>query len=218
MTAIRELVDGRRLIVCVGTGGVGKTTVSAAIALAAARRGRRVMVLTIDPARALARALGLSALSHDGEPVPVAALAAAGLSLRGSLDAGMLDQKHAWDGFVRRHAPPEAAAAMIGNPFYHALSTSFSGSAEYMAVEETCRLADSGRYDLVVLDTPPATHALDFLSAPARLAPLLERGVVAALARPAAIAGTLGRFVLRRMEHATGASTLRDLSAFFVAA
>jgi anion-transporting ArsA/GET3 family ATPase len=219
MTTVRDVVDRHRLVVCVGTGGVGKTTVSAALALAAARRGRRVMVLTIDPARALARALGLTQLAPGGEPVPAAALAEAGVALAGSLDAGMLDQKQAWDAFVRRHAPdPRVAAAILGNAFYQTLSTSFAGSTEYMAIEEMCRLADSGRYDLIVLDTPPAAHALDFLRAPERVAPLLERSVVAALSRPAAVAGTLGRFVLRHLESATGSGTLRELSSFFVAA
>ncbi len=217
MTALGALLDRHRLVVCVGAGGVGKTTVSAAIGLAAARRGRRVMVLTIDPARALARALGLAALAPGGQPVPAAALAAAGLTLTGELHAGMLDQKVAWDAFVRRHAAPDAAATLLANPFYQSLSTSFAGSTEYMAIEEMCRLADSGRFDLIVLDTPPSSHALDFLRAPARLAPLLERGVVTALARPAAAAGALARFVLRRLEGVAGASTLRDLSAFFVA-
>ena len=216
---VRDIVDHHRLVVCVGTGGVGKTTVSAALALAAARRGRRVMVLTIDPARALARALGLEALAPGGEPVPAAALAAAGLELGASLDAGMLDRKVAWDAFVRRHAPdPATAAAILGNRFYQTMSTSFAGSTEYMAIEEVCRLSESGRYDLIVLDTPPAAHALDFLRAPERVAPILERGVVAALARPAAVAGTLGRFVLGRLESAAGGGTLRELSSFFVAA
>lgn len=218
MSAFAELIDRHRLVVCVGTGGVGKTTVSAAIALAAARRGRRAMVLTIDPARALARALGLDALAPGGEPVPPTALAAAGLTLRGALDAGMLDQKQAWDAFVRRHAPtPAAAAALLGNGFYQAMSTSFSGSTEYMAIEEMCRLAEAGHHDLIVLDTPPAAHALDFLRAPDRLAPLLERGVVAALSRPAAAAGALARFVLRKLEGALGAGTVRDVAGFFVA-
>ncbi|MBK9030584.1 MAG: ArsA family ATPase [Myxococcales bacterium] len=215
---IAEVIDRRRLIVTVGTGGVGKTTIAAAVGLAAARRGRRVMVLTIDPAQALARALGLATLAAGGEPVPTAALDEAGLTLSGTLDAGMLDQRQAWDAFVRRHAPTAAVAtALLANPLYQALSTSFAGSTEYMAIEEMCRLTESGRYDLVVLDTPPAAHALDFLGAPDRLAPLFERGVVAALARPVSAAGALARFVARRLEGATGARTLHDATAFFVA-
>jgi anion-transporting ArsA/GET3 family ATPase len=223
---VGDVVERHRLVVCVGTGGVGKTTVSAAIALGAARRGRRAMVLTIDPARALARALGLDALAPGGETVPAAALAAAGVTLRGRLDAGMLDQKQAWDGFVDRHAPTRALAReILGNPFYRELSTSFSGSTEYVAIEEVCRLLESGRHDLVVLDTPPAAHALDFLRAPERIDRLLDRPVASWLARPYQqlgrgawrSAGAVARFAVRHLERAAGTGTLREISAFFVA-
>jgi anion-transporting ArsA/GET3 family ATPase len=212
---IGATLDRQRLVVCVGTGGVGKTTVAAAIALRAARQGRRAMVLTIDPARALARAFGLASLAAGGEPVPNAALAAAGLALRGQLDAGMLDQRHAWDAFIRRHAPSQALADhILANPFYRELSTSFAGSTEYMALEELCRLAESGRYDLIVLDTPPAAHALDFLRAPERIDPLLDRRLITAMSRPA---GALARFVVRRLEAASGPGTVRDVVGFLVA-
>ena len=212
---IGDVLDRHRLVVCVGTGGVGKTTIAAAIALRAAMRGRRAMVLTIDPARALARAFGLPALAPGGEPVPAAALEAAGLAPSGQLDAGMLDQRHAWDAFIRRHAPDSALAdEILANPFYRELSTSFAGSTEYMAIEELCRLAEVGRHDLVVLDTPPSRHALEFLTAPARIDPLLDRGLVAAISRPA---GALARFVVRRLERVAGSGTVRDVLAFFVA-
>jgi anion-transporting ArsA/GET3 family ATPase len=221
--SVGAAIDRHRLVVCVGTGGVGKTTLSAAIALGAALRGRRAMVLTIDPARALARSLGLASLAPGGEPVPAAALAAAGLAPRGVLSAGMLDQKQAWDAFVARHAPtPSVARALYDNPFYQRLSTSFSGSTEYMAIEEMCRLAESGRHDLIVLDTPPAAHALDFLRAPARIDRLLDRGETHWLAEATGrgalrSAGVTARFVLRRLERAAGQRTLRDISTFFVA-
>src|SRR5689334_16039615 len=117
-----DRLSTRRLVVCVGTGGVGKTTIAAAIALGAALRGRRAMVLTIDPARALARALGLDALAPGGQIVPATALAAAGLAPRGELAAGMLDQKSAWDAFVAHHAPtPGSARALYDDPFYQRL-------------------------------------------------------------------------------------------------
>ena len=117
------MLDDLRLIVCVGTGGVGKTTISAALALGAARRGRRAMVLTIDPARALARALGVDTLGPDRQRIAVAG--------PGILDAGMLDTKLAWDGFVTRHAPTaDAAADVLANPFYRKLSSAFAGSTE----------------------------------------------------------------------------------------
>lgn len=217
MTTVGDIALAHKLVVCVGTGGVGKTTVSAAIALGAAQRGRRVMVLTIDPARALARAMGLEALAPGGQPVEVAA--------NGALEAGMFDQKAAWDGFVERHSPtPAIARQILDNSFYRELSTSFSGSTEYMAIEEVGRLLESGRYDLVVLDTPPAAHALDFLRAPERIDRLLDRDVARWLAGPYQLghgawrgAGALARFVVRRVERAAGASAVRDIAAFFVA-
>jgi anion-transporting ArsA/GET3 family ATPase len=202
-----------RLVVCVGTGGVGKTTVSAALALAAAERGRRAMVLTIDPARALARALGLAELSSASQRVAISA--------PGVLAAGMLDQKRAWDAFVTRHAPtPEVARTVLGNSFYQRLSTSFAGSTEYVAIEELCRLAESGEHDLIVLDTPPAAHALDFLRAPERIDRLLERDVIGTLALGRGAwrtANATARFVLRRLERAAGTRTLHEISTFFVA-
>lgn len=216
--ALGAAIERHGLVVCVGTGGVGKTTVAAALALGAAQRGRRVMVLTIDPARALARALGLGSLVAGGQPVPAAALAGAGIELRGRLDAGMLDQKPAWDAFISRHAPDAAAArAILDNRFYRELSTSFAGATEYMAIEETCRLADSGAYDLIVLDTPPAAHALAFLDAPERLDPLLDRRVTALLAQPTMLAGRFARMVLRRLEGAVGGGALADIVRFLVA-
>jgi len=207
------VIDELRLVVCVGTGGVGKTTVSAALALAAAQRGRRAMVLTIDPARALARALGVDTLGPDPQRIAIAG--------PGILDAGMLDTKLAWDGFVTRHAPNTATAAdVLANPFYRKLSSAFAGSTEFVAIEELCRLAESGDYDVIVLDTPPATHALDFLRAPERIDRLFETDVARwlALGRGAwRSAGAGARFVLRRLEHATGKRTLHDIATFFAA-
>jgi anion-transporting ArsA/GET3 family ATPase len=172
------------------------------------------MVLTIDPARALARAMGLVELSGTGQRVP-------GLDVPGVLSAAMLDAKQSWDAFVARHAPSTSAAhALLANPFYQRVSTTFAGSTEYMAIEELCRLAESGEHDVIVLDTPPAAHALDFVRAPERIDRLLDPGVAAWFARPYGAwrsAGAGARFVLRRLEHVAGASTLRDISAFFVA-
>ncbi len=212
---IGPVLDRHRVVVCVGTGGVGKTTIAAAIALRAAQRGRRAMVLTIDPARALARSFGLAGLAPGGERVALEALGGDGCAPGGWLEAGMLDQREAWDAFIRRHAPdPGVADRILANPFYRELSTSFAGSTEYMAIEELCRLAETGRHDLIVLDTPPARHALDFLTAPTRIDPLLDRGLVGAVTRPA---GALARFVVRRLERAAGRGAVRDVVAFFVA-
>ncbi|HEU4616257.1 MAG TPA: ArsA-related P-loop ATPase, partial [Kofleriaceae bacterium] len=218
-------LDRYRLVVVVGTGGVGKTTIAAALALAAALHGRRALVLTIDPARALARALGLADLGAETR-VPGEVLATAGIPPDAPLSAAMLDQKQAWDAFIHRHAPSAAVAReLLANPFYQRLSTSFAGSTEYMAIEEMCRHAESGRYDLIVLDTPPSAHALDFVHAPERIDRLLDPAFAHWLARPYAAlgrgawrsAGMAARLLLRRLEHATGKSTLRDISAFFVA-
>lgn len=182
-----------RLVICVGTGGVGKTTIAAAIALAAARRGKRAAVLTIDPARALGRALGVEL--------------ATGKTVAPRLHAEMLDQKQAWDAFVRRHAPSEETArVLLENAFYQRLSTAFAGSTEYMAIEEMCRLSETGEYDLVVLDTPPSAHAIDFLRAPERIDRLLDE--------PHELSGGLARFVIRQLERAAGSQTLREIATF----
>ena len=219
-----KVIDEHRLVVCVGTGGVGKTTIAAAIAVGAALRGRHAMVLTIDPARQLARALGLAAFTGSGEQVAVEVWQDAHLNPTGSLAAAMLDQKGAWDAFIRRHAPSDSVRdAILGNPFYREMSTSFAGSTEYVAIEELCRLDESGQYDLIVLDTPPAGDAIDFLRAPARIDRLLDPEVAnwltspyATIGRKAWRAATGGvRFVLRRLERATSAQTLREMSEFF---
>ncbi len=167
--SLREVIAKHELVVCIGTGGVGKTSLAAAIAVGGALRGRRAVVLTIDPARALGRALGID-LGSGIVPIGEALFARENLELLGRLDAGMLEQRGAWDAFVRRHAPSVAVErAILDNPFYRQLSRHFAGSTEYVAVEELCRLHESGRYDLVVLDTPPAAHSLDFVRAPDRI-------------------------------------------------
>ncbi len=213
------LIEQRKLVVCVGTGGVGKTTMAAALAFGAAARGRRAMVLTIDPARQLARALGLATLEAGvTHRIPPEVLATSGVAIEGELSFAMLDEKVAWDGFVRRHAPSATVRdAILENPFYQRLSTSFAGTTEYMAVEELCRLDASGRYDLIVLDTPPAAHALDFVRAPARLERLLEPLVVRWLGSMSTVVaeGGVAAWVSKRLERATGGDVLREIAAFF---
>ena len=212
--SLRSICARARLVVCIGTGGVGKTSLSAAIALSAARTGRRAAVLTIDPARALGRALGIAQLSTQIARIDPALLAQAGLATDVSLHAGMLEQQGAWDAFVRRHAPSDAAArALLDNPFYRQLSRRFSGSTEYVALEELCRLHESGEFDLIVLDTPPAAHALDFVYAPARVDRLLDSGVVGLLTGPHPRAATL----LHRLQRATGRDALREVTDFAAA-
>ncbi len=155
-----------RLLLCVGTGGVGKTTLSAALGLRAAELGRRVVVVTIDPARRLAQAMGLDGLVHEPAPVPLP-------GATGTLDAMMLDVRHAFDQALTAQLPADEADRIRSNPFYKALSEAFSGTQEYVAMEKIGELsrqaAATGRWDLIVVDTPPSASALDFLDGPSRL-------------------------------------------------
>jgi anion-transporting ArsA/GET3 family ATPase len=169
-----------KIIICCGSGGVGKTTTSAAIALRAAETGRKVVVLTIDPARRLAQSLGVGELDNTPRPVSMIDTAAGG-----SLDAMMLDMKGTFDDVVLAHSTPEKAAAILQNQFYVALSSEFSGTQEYMAMEKLGQLhAEAGRWDLIVVDTPPARSALDFLDAPEHLSALLDGRFLRLLLHP----------------------------------
>jgi anion-transporting ArsA/GET3 family ATPase len=226
--SLRDVIADNRLIVCVGSGGVGKTTTAAAIALHGALNGCRSMVLTIDPAKRLAQSLGLETLTGGALEIAEESLRAAApnAGALGTLTAGMLDQKSAWDDFITRHAPnAETRDTILANEFYQHLSQSFAGSAEYMAIEELCRIDESGDYDLIVLDTPPTRHALDFLEAPRRLEDFLDRSVIAWFVRPYASVGWTAwktasrtvRFLFDRIEDATGVQSLAQISSFFVA-
>ena len=168
---LHEQLGDCEVIVTCGSGGVGKTTVSAALGLAiVAAEERNVLVLTVDPARRLATALGLQGMGPDVVPVPTSRLRAAGLPVRGRLFAGMLDMKSAWDKMVDRYSPDRATAQRIlTNRFYQGISDSFVGSHEYMAMEALYELHTGGEYDCVIIDTPPSRNALDFLEAPNRL-------------------------------------------------
>ena len=177
---------GIRVLVCCGSGGVGKTTTAAALALRAAERGRSVVVLTIDPARRLAQSLGLTELDNDPRPV-------LGVDGSGSLDAMMLDMKRTFDEFVESNSDPERAATIIANPFYQSLSSSFAGTQEYMAMEKLgqlrARSEAEDRWDLIIVDTPPSRSALDFLDAPRRLGSFLDGRFLRILAAPAKAGG-----------------------------
>jgi len=214
-----------RVIVCCGSGGVGKTTTAAALAVRAAERGRRVVVLTIDPARRLAQSMGLGEL--DNTPRPVAGI---DLAAGGRLDAMMLDMKRTFDEVIEAHASPEKARQIFENPFYQAMSSSFAGTQEYMAMEKLGQLRDRAErdpdsWDLIVVDTPPSRSALDFLDAPARLGSFLDGRLIRLLAAPAkaggraymkvvsaAVGGATG--VLTKL---LGAQILRDVQSFVAA-
>lgn len=175
-----------RIIVCCGSGGVGKTTLAAALGLRAAENGRRVVTLTIDPAKRLAQSLGLSVL--DNTPRKVAGVKG---ESGGELHAMMLDMKRTFDEIVEAHASPAKAAQILANPFYQSLSSSFAGTQEYMAMEKLGQLRKSDRWDLIVVDTPPSRSALDFLDAPRRLGRFLDGRFIRMLLVPAK-AGTRG--------------------------
>jgi anion-transporting ArsA/GET3 family ATPase len=213
-------LDSAAILVCTGSGGVGKTTTAAALALRAAERGRRTVVLTIDPARRLAQSMGLSELDNTPRAVE-------GVDTRngGSLDAMMLDMKRTFDEIVLTHAEPAKAEAILANPFYQALSSSFAGTQEYMAMEKLSQLVATGDYDLVVVDTPPTRSALDFLDAPERLTTFLDGRMIKILLAPAKAGGkaylkvvgagfNVFTSVLTRI---IGASVLQDVSQFVAA-
>jgi anion-transporting ArsA/GET3 family ATPase len=172
-----------KIIICCGSGGVGKTTTSAAIALRAAEAGRKVVVLTIDPARRLAQSLGVGELDNTPRSMSMIDTTAGG-----SLDAMMLDMKGTFDDVVLAHSTPEKAAAILQNQCYVALSSEFSGTQEYMAMEKLGQLHTeaeaAGRWDLIVVDTPPARSALDFLDAPEHLSALLDGRFLRLLLHP----------------------------------
>ena len=209
-----------KIMICCGAGGVGKTTTSAALAVRAAEAGRKVVVLTIDPARRLAQSLGVGEL--DNTPRPVVGLETTN---GGRLDAMMLDMKRTFDDVVIAHAPPEKAAAMLQNPFYEALSSSFSGTQEYMAMEKLGQLhhqalAD-GSWDLIVVDTPPARSALDFLDAPEHLSDLLDgpflRMLLAPARGPLRLMSVGFHLVSSAMIKILGGQLLRDMETFITA-
>jgi len=219
---VRIDVDGligdpqTRIVVCCGAGGVGKTTTAAALALRAAEQGRTVCVLTIDPARRLAQSLGL--LELDNTPRPVAGI---DTSAGGSLDAMMLDMKTTFDEVVEAHASPEKAAEILSNPFYVALSSSFAGTQEYMAMEKLGQLHAEGRWDLIVVDTPPSRSALDFLDAPERLSSLLDGRFIRLMLAPARgparmLSAGLG-IVTGALNKVLGAQVLTDMQTFIAA-
>jgi anion-transporting ArsA/GET3 family ATPase len=174
----RLLDDPRtRIIVCCGSGGVGKTTTAAALGLRAAERGRHVVVLTVDPARRLAQSMGLTSLDNTPRPVPLE-------GAEGSLHAMMLDMKRTFDEIVEAHSDPDRSAQILANPFYQSLSSSFAGTQEYMAMEKLGQLRRADEWDLIVVDTPPSRSALDFLDAPQRLSRFLDGRLIRLLTAP----------------------------------
>lgn len=217
--SLEQLLVGREIAVVCGSGGVGKTTASAALALGMARRGRRVCVLTIDPARRLANSLGLTELGDEAHEVP---LRGAG---RGSLFAMTLDAKLTFDHLIEEYAPSvEARERILANRVYQQLSGAIVGSQEYMAMERLYELHEAGEYDLLVLDTPPSRNALDFIEAPGRITRFIEGKTLRFFLEGGLHAGRIGLRALGRgslvawkaVERLTGFALLSDLSEFFL--
>jgi anion-transporting ArsA/GET3 family ATPase len=210
MSSIEPIIEGAEICICAGAGGVGKTSTSAAIALGAARRGRRVAVLTIDPAKRLANALGLERLGNEPHRV-------AGVEGDGELWAMMLDAKRTFDDLVETYASDERTRdAVLSNRIYEELSSAVSGSQEYMAMEKLYELHMENRFDLLVLDTPPTRNALDFLDAPERLYRFIDsRSLRFFLSPGVKLIGRGSGLLFAVLQRVTGIDLLRDLSEFF---
>jgi anion-transporting ArsA/GET3 family ATPase len=218
---LAHVLQSHRVIVCVGSGGVGKTTTSAALAVRAAAEGRRVLCLTIDPAKRLAQSLGLRELRGTEQEVPPEQFAAYGLHLRGSLSAMMLDMKRTFDDLVARYASsPEQRDRILNNRLYQYVSTSLAGTQEYMAMEKLHAVRHDSRFDLIVLDTPPTTNALDFLEAPQKLVGAIDspvmRWFVETLESASGfqLVGRGAAFVLRGLGRFTGTEFLQHVGQF----
>ncbi len=221
--SLRALLETRRVVIAVGAGGVGKTTTAAALGVAAARAGKRVLCLTIDPAKRLAESLGLREMTTEAAVVDAARFEAAGAPMKGRLTVMMLDTKRTFDDLVRRFSStPDKAERLLNNKLYKYVSTSLAGTQEYMAMEKLIAVRGSDEYDLIVLDTPPTTNALDFLDAPDKLIDALDSSTLKwfvdafqttgklslnLLARGAAV-------VLRGIGKLTGGGFLEDMAEF----
>jgi anion-transporting ArsA/GET3 family ATPase len=218
--SVAALLERKRICVCCGSGGVGKTTTSAAIALGMAARGAKVAVVTIDPAKRLANALGLEKLENEPRLVEPARLRSGGLELRGELWAMMLDPKRTFDELIERLAPDRGSAEeILDNRVYRELSTAVAGSQEFTAVSKLYELDKEYDFDLLVLDTPPSRNAVDFLDAPGRLTSFLEGRMLKMFVRPTGlgmrILGRANGALAAGLQRVTGVDLLADMSTFF---
>jgi len=222
---IAKALAEKDVLVCVGSGGVGKTTVAATLALRAAVEGKGSLVCTIDPAKRLANALGLEALGNAETAIPAAAFEGAGLKPKSTMRAMMLDMKRTWDELIERRAPPDKRDKILSNRFYQAMSSALAGSQEYIAMEKLWELRTQRDYPLIVLDTPPTAHALDFLDAPNRILDFLDNDAAKWLLTPALAAGKVGlklfsfgsSYVAKTISRFTGTETLQELASFMLA-
>jgi anion-transporting ArsA/GET3 family ATPase len=223
-SGLSHIFEQKRIVVCVGSGGVGKTTTAAAVALEAARRGKQALVLTIDPARRLATSLGLKELGHDVQPIKEEVLRAAGdIAPGGRLSAMMLDQRRAFDEVVSRYASdPEAVKRILANPIYGQIAGSLAGAQEYAALAKLEEFERDKEHQLIVVDTPPTSHALDFLDAPQKLSAAIDSPAIEWFRRLRgqsgsgwSLVGRSGAYVLKRLSKFVGTRFLDDLALFF---
>ena len=225
-TTLEQLFARKEIVVFCGSGGVGKTSVAAAAALgASARLGGKTLVLTIDPAKRLATALGLGGIGNEAHRVPAEVLKAAGLEPRGELWAAMLDTKQSWDDLVRRHAPDrETADRILENRLYANLTARFVQSHDYIAMERLFEIHATGEYDLIMVDTPPTRNAVDFLDAPARMAEFFGGRLLRWLTLPYRVGGKRGvrminvasRPFYQLADRVLGSKFLQDIAEFFL--
>jgi anion-transporting ArsA/GET3 family ATPase len=225
-TSLESLLAAKEIVICCGSGGVGKTTLAAASALGAASRlGGKVLVLTIDPAKRLADALGLEGIGNIERQVPPEAFKAGGLEVRGELWAAMLDTKQSWDALVLRHAPDEETAyRILDNRMYENITARFVQSHDYIAMERLFEIHETGKFDLIVIDTPPTRNALDFLDAPKRMAEFFGGRLLRWLTMPYRVGGKRGARVInvasrpfyQMADRLLGSQFLQDISEFFL--
>jgi len=222
---LQDLLVQKRIIICCGSGGVGKTTIAATLALQGALLGKKVLALTIDPARRLANALGMSSLGNEETLVPDEKFLEEGITPRGKLYAMMLDTKHTFDEIIQRYAPnEEVRRTILENRFYQQLSSAMAGSHEYLAMEKLYQIYLRGSYDLIILDTPPTKHAMDFLEAPGKLRAFLNQNISGWFLKPYVTAGKIGLHFFNRtvativtmIRSLTGADFLKDVSEFIM--
>ncbi len=224
--SLEQLLAAKEIVVFCGSGGVGKTSVAAAAALGATMRlGGKVLVLTIDPARRLATALGLEGIGNLARRVPPETLKAAGIDARGELWAAQLDMKQSWDDLVLRHAKDEETAyRILENRLYHNLTARFVQSHDYIAMERLFEIHASGQYDLIVIDTPPTRNAIDFLEAPARMADFFGGRLLRWLTLPYRVGGKRGSRMInvasrpfyQMADRILGSKFLQDIAEFFL--
>jgi len=218
--SIQQLLAAKEIVIHCGSGGVGKTTTAAAVAaIAAVHHGGKVLVLTVDPARRLADALGLAAIGNTETQVSPAAFAAAGVEPRGELWAAMLDTKQSWDDLVRRHAPdPATRDAILANPLYKNITSRFVQSHDYIAMERLYEIHASGTYDLIVVDTPPTRNAIDFLEAPGRMADFFSSRLLRWLTVPARsrVLNMASKPFYSVADRILGSKFLQDIAEFFL--